>query len=574
MNLIDVPFSAYGSYMSVYYYCKEKSHIMYEKNLNNGLYIKSLRGKSRSNAEVVQLNPLVNGNLVEYEYEADYSKIDMKFNEGKISLCFDGDSRILIKGTGKNIGLRLDCMPVSKYDYNFELQDSNGLYCIINSYKSLTKYIVKSIKGNLNLFQEFNSSMLGSLSSYIDITSDEDEEFLLLFEEVPTHMNKPTEKNYIFEESLKNMENEFNIFYEKFPRVPEEFKETLKLAAYVDWSCVCKKDGLLGRDTMSMANNVFPGIWSWDHCFNALALAGSHNELAWDQMMIIFDHQDKYGQLPGSVSDSTIRWNFAKPPIHGLFIEKMMERMEFSESQLIEAYECLEKQISFWLNYKDMNNDGICEYHHGNDSGYDNSTVFLKGFIVDSPDLSVYIIKAMDTLALISEKLGKDSDKAEWKRRADELTEKTIRYFIKDGLPIAHDVISNEIIYSESILPYTILLLGNRLPKDVQKNIINILKTKHLTEYGLSTEALDSKYYESDGYWRGPIWAPTTVIIIYGLEECGEKEFADELKLRFCKLIKKGGCAENFDAITGEGLCDRAHTWTSSSFIYLSGLLK
>ena len=110
---------------------------------------------------------------------------------------------------------------------------------------------------------------------------------------------------------------------------------------------------------MYMSNNLFQGIWSWDHCFNALALANVHNELAWDQMMVLFDHQDENGQIPGSVSDSTVRWNFAKPPIHGLFIEKMMKKTELSKEQLLEAFDCIEKQVNFWLNFKDFDQDGF-----------------------------------------------------------------------------------------------------------------------------------------------------------------------------------------------------------------------
>ena len=49
-----------------------------------------------------------------------------------------------------------------------------------------------------------------------------------------------------------------------------------------------------------------------------------------------------------------------------------------------------------------------------------------------------------------------------------------------------------------------------------------------MTEYGLATEATDSPYYNPDGYWRGPIWGPTMVLFIEGLEECGEVEFAKE----------------------------------------------
>ncbi len=47
-------------------------------------------------------------------------------------------------------------------------------------------------------------------------------------------------------------------------------------------------------------------------------------------------------------------------------------------------------------------------------------------------------------------------------------------------------------------------------------------------------------------------------------------ELADKISERFCKLCSRSGFAENFDALTGEALCDPAYTWTASVFLLLS----
>ncbi len=86
---------------------------------------------------------------------------------------------------------------------------------------------------------------------------------------------------------------------------------------------------------------------------------------------------------------------------------------------------------------------------------------------------------------------------------------------------------------------------------------------------GLSTEQVNSEFYRSDGYWRGPIWAPSTMLIIDGLDRCGESELADLAAVRFCRMAQKSGMAENYDALTGDGLRDRAFTWTSSVYLIL-----
>ena len=130
---------------------------------------------------------------------------------------------------------------------------------------------------------------------------------------------------------------------------------------------------------------------------------------------------------------------------------------------------------------------------------------------------------------------------------------------------------THKTVESNSLLLYLPILLGDKLPADIREQMISVLKSERFyTEYGLATEAIDSDVYDSDGYWRGPIWAPSTLLLIDGLVNCGEKEFAKDIAKKFCDMVAKSGCAENFDALTGEGLRDKAYTWTSSVFLILA----
>ena len=79
----------------------------------------------------------------------------------------------------------------------------------------------------------------------------------------------------------------------------------------------CGRQGFLTRPGVLMSKHWMDKVWSWDHCFNALALAPGAPELAWDQFSLLFDHQDDSGVLPDSVTHSEVLYNFVKPPIHG-----------------------------------------------------------------------------------------------------------------------------------------------------------------------------------------------------------------------------------------------------------------
>ena len=99
--------------------------------------------------------------------------------------------------------------------------------------------------------------------------------------------------------------------------------------------------------------------------------------------------------------------------------------------------------------------------------------------------------------------------------------------------------------------------------------MISDIKNLFLTKWGLATEEPCSERYVADGYWRGPIWAPSTMLILDGLCQCGEMELVRDIAERFAEMFVKSGSAENYNALTGEGLRDRAYTWTSSAFLVM-----
>jgi glycogen debranching enzyme len=126
-----------------------------------------------------------------------------------------------------------------------------------------------------------------------------------------------------------------------------------------------------------------------------------------------------------------------------------------------------------------------------------------------------------------------------------------------------------ELSASRSLLDLMPIVLGERLPREIGDRLAERIAS-HLTPYGLATEHPDSPRYESDGYWRGPIWAPSTVLVEDGLRRAGHTGLADDIGERFRSLCEKSGFAENFDALTGEGLRDRAYTWTASGYLLLA----
>ncbi|MBZ0286264.1 MAG: hypothetical protein K8I30_01515, partial [Anaerolineae bacterium] len=257
-------------------------------------------------------------------------------------------------------------------------------------------------------------------------------------------------------------------------------------------------------------------------------------------------------------------------------IERIMHKSELVRPRMVIAYNSLVRWTNWWINHRDSDGDGLPHYHHGNDSGWDNATVFAGGVPVESPDLAAFLIVQYDTLYEIARRLGQPvEDRNQWKAQADALQQRMMDAFWRGDHFVARHALTHEDIETDCLLMYMPLVLGKRLPQEVRDALIAGLKApgRFLTDYGFATEAINSPYYEPDGYWRGPIWAPSTMLLVQGLRWSSEKAFADEISRRFCNMCAAHGMAENYDALSGVGLRDRAYTWTSSVFLMLANKL-
>ena len=81
-------------------------------------------------------------------------------------------------------------------------------------------------------------------------------------------------------------------------------------------------------------------------------------------------------------------------------------------------------QTLWWINYRDFDNDGLFEYTHGNDSGWDNSTVFSAVPPVCSPDLQTFLIIQTDALSELAKRLNMPEKSNMWKDKADKMSKK------------------------------------------------------------------------------------------------------------------------------------------------------
>jgi hypothetical protein len=82
--------------------------------------------------------------------------------------------------------------------------------------------------------------------------------------------------------------------------------------------------------------------------------------------------------------------------------------------------------------------------------------------------------------------------------------------------------------------------------------------------YPVPTVPTDSAEYQEQAYWKGPTWVNTNWMVVDALERNGEAALARDLRERTLNLVARGGFAEYFSALHGDGYGAPRFSWTAA----------
>jgi hypothetical protein len=490
------------------------------------------------------------------EIVADPAVLTWRSGESLIQAVFTSPDTLRISGNGLGLQVRAAERTLTPFTGTYFFTDPSG-GAVFTSYETGHRFRVTVLSG------QSRYAGVEDLAGADRAVVLGEEPWELVIEEITT-AREPFRCDMGFADAVTAAREEFDRFADA---VSPSHAPAAELASYVIWSATVDPAGFVTRPAVLMSKHWMDKVWSWDHCFNALALAPGAPELAWDQFQVVFDHQDPQGALPDSITHSEVLRNFVKPPIHGWTLGRLRSLLPDGLPDPELAYRQLSAWTSFWLDHRRAPGRPFPYYEHGNDSGWDNSTVFSDERLVESADLAAFLVLQMKELAVLGAEVG---DATPWDDRADAMLAAMLDELWDGGRFVSRGVMSGEFRATASLLDLMPVVLGEHLPREVFDQLCGGI-AEHLTSVGPATELPSSPYYEADGYWRGPVWAPATVLIEDGLRRGGAVELADVVSARFRATCEKSGFAENFDALTGQGLRDRAYTWTASAYLLLSG---
>jgi len=554
-DIREIPFSARGSWLdlSPVTALHEESSAVHLVSHRNGMHA------------VLRFEAVDHGEVVDSSWWARTSFFRWLAGDGSADAVFEDPATLRFRGHG--VGLRIADASggLTPFTGTFLFVDPADGAATFTSYETGRRYRITMLSGSIAVE---GGEALGLAERSVLLGGD-GEAWEAALEEI-TASAAPYAAGQGFDALVTAAEAAFGDYLEAIAPWRDERTPAVGLAAYVLWSATVQPDGFVTRESVLMSKHWMDKLWSWDHCFNALALAPGFTGLAVDQFLAPFDHQDSTGALPDSITHSEVLYNYVKPPIHGWALRRLRASAgrALTAAELEQIHRGLAAWARFWLDRRRRPGHRLPYYQHGNDSGWDNSTTFDRDRVIESPDLAAFLVLQLEVLAELSVELGHPS--REWEADRDRLLTALLDQLWTGEEFIAVGALSGTPSTSTSLLNLLPLVLGERLPEEVRSAMVAHL-VDHITDHGVATEPVTSAMYEPDGYWRGPIWAPSTALIEDGLRACGFTELADIVSARFRALCERSGFAENFDACTGAGLRDRAYTWTAAVYLLLAG---
>ncbi|MFF7446461.1 MULTISPECIES: trehalase family glycosidase [unclassified Streptomyces] len=565
----DIPFSVSGSWFDI-------SPVVAEKTYAEDLHLVSHQNGMHAVLRLVPADPAT-GVRAETRVEATPGLLRWTGTSGQVDLAYETPDTVRLRGSG-GLGLAVSAAArtLTPFSGTYFFRDPASGGHVFTSYETGRRYRVTVLSGTVTATagdQTLGGADRGltvSAGEGTDATAEEGGGWEVAIEELDT-ARPPFASSAAFDEVVAAARGAFADFVQAVAPWRSAATPAAELAAYVVWSATVRPAGLVSRPAVLMSKHWMDKVWSWDHCFNALALAPGCPDLALDQYHLPFDHQDDSGALPDSVTHSEVLHNFVKPPIHGWAFGHLRRRLPapLGTAELTEVYDRLARWADFWLTARRAPGDRLPYYQHGNDSGWDNATTFDPERVVVTADLAAFLILELHELASLAAELGKEGESRRWAGVAEETRSALFEELWAGDRFVARGAATGDTWSSASLLDLMPIVLGEHLPAEIGSTLADHIKA-HLTPYGLATELTTSPHYLADGYWRGPIWAPATVLVEDGLRRAGHQRLADDISARFRALCETHGFAENFDALTGTGLRDRAYTWTASSYLLLA----
>jgi hypothetical protein len=485
--------------------------------------------------------PTYNGETIPFTYCCNPGLLTIGTQHGNIEICFDGTDLLRFRANG-GVGLRWSLTFNSHKQFMDRLDGT-----VYAAFDLIGEYLFEAVKGSQKHNGRWIALAIKPADTQIDWLPDKDGKLEAYVNFALQGVNRPSVL-HDFDACVRENLADYNEWLIKYPPVPERYEHIKKFAAYVIWINYLAPQGELKVPMIyMMRTGALVRAMGWHQSYQAMAL-WPDIDTAVDLLYSMFTLQDEFGQLPDGASDKFVNMLAPKPPFQGFALSYILERAghdSLTKEHCEKLYAPMVKWIGWWTSLRDRDRDGLVSYVHGDESGWDDASIFNKGMPVSSPDIAAFLVLCMEACGLMAKKLGRTEEGENWLNKSKEMLDRMLKAFWNGNKFICLMDTTHEVIDEESIAVYQPIILGKRLPRDIIDKIADAVgdEDKFLTPNGFSSESMLSEYYDTQhgAFMLGTILAPVQMMMTVGLYMAGRKDVALRNIINWCeKSLEEG----------------------------------
>ncbi|HSD62698.1 MAG TPA: trehalase family glycosidase [Ignavibacteriaceae bacterium] len=302
--------------------------------------------------------------------------------------------------------------------------------------------------------------------------------------------------------------------------------------------------------------------WGWGHggqvfheSLSMLAYAFMNPQSAENSQRVFMERQHSDGYInyrTGPYLDETIPYNGQLTSSAPWFSWENQEIYQVSKDKdfLAEAYFSGKKFYNFWLQNRDTDNDGLCEWGAQAvlESVRDGQTAVWDqvGWPSDFEclDLNCMLVSEANSLAEMAKELGDQQEYQYWVNESNGRKDSINKYMWDAQSGFYYNVDKNDNDFTFNILNDLkrkeiigfLPLWAGIADGEQAESLVEHLKNpdEFQRDNGIPTLAADDSYYNPQGYWNGPVWVQWNYMIFRGLLKYG---YVDEARQIMDKVV-------------------------------------
>lgn len=541
-----------------------------------GLYLGTLRGgsvRAKDANKLIDIVPTYRGRRQPFVVQAEADQLTLLTRYGSVRFTYASPTMIVAEGD-RDMGLSME--KIMEQHENVKLRKDGAWEA---AFRWTCSVIFKGVNGSGFDFDcQWDWDKLSSAEIKGATRPGSDGTFTLIMEEF-THAGWVRDEYPSYQQAKADMRADWESFYAAMPKFIEPYESARAEAEYTLWSYLMDPTGTITHNMILMISSEIAS--QWQMCQNAVALQ-EHPDLAIELLLSPLDRVSPVGQFSDLYNDATGVTQFIKPPMHGWAIKQIMKHhdllAEVGREKTEQLYQAVGRWGDWFMNYRDDDGDGLPSYEHGDETGFDDCTLFIDHMQMTSPDLSAYLVLLFEAEGDLAGLLGRSEEEANaWYDKSKALLERMIEDMWDGEHFVGLVPYTREKVFSKSFIHYLPIILGDRLPAEIVDKIAHDLTVEgeFLSPYGIATERMDSDWLNvtERSISRGNIVPPGMIYICTGLFESRRRDAGRLIAGRYCTALMKQGMPFLINPLAGNVFGFSGGSWPACAYTIIGRLI-